>query len=466
NDARDTDAARFSQPLQACRHVDTIAEDIAAVADNVADIDANTKSNIFLGGHRGIAFNHAALNVDGTADGVDNADKFHQHAVASRLYYSTSMFDDLGIDHLLAVGFERTKGAFLIFAHKPAVTGDISRYDRRKSSFDAIFGHATGPSVCSRQLIASLPERQSATDICCGPRSCRSAPWARPTHSRTRSLFHERGPTRSTVQQFAHVGHRTLRPIVNDELEDIGPRIVPGSVEVELAASDMFEINFGVEDRLTGKIRTREHAPERIDDGAAAAHHYRIRIVAKQGFVNIRIHASLDILACGQHEASPFERDVLHGWQPSVAIVRGRRTIDGDALRKHVHAQHRHVVFPADDGSDAAKRRLKYRHGRSIPETPDQTLARSRHQLAVLTDQALRSIEEQHRAIESAAVALNAADDCKHAGVSRRRSDCLDGIAVESDGRLVVSAERLAPLWLAQSDGSSERSAFWIAADE
>src|SRR6185312_12714197 len=83
-------------------------------------------------------------------------------------------------------------------------------------------------------------------------------------HPPHRSLFHDEALSRSTVQQFAHVGHRTLRPIVNDELEDVGPRIMPGSVEVELAASDMFEINFGVEDRLTGKIRTREHAPERI----------------------------------------------------------------------------------------------------------------------------------------------------------------------------------------------------------
>jgi hypothetical protein len=71
------------------------------------------------------------------------------------------MFDYLGIDHLLAVSFERPKGAFLILAHKSAVTGDISRDDRRKSSFDAIFGHGTGPSLCSRQPIACLPEQQS-----------------------------------------------------------------------------------------------------------------------------------------------------------------------------------------------------------------------------------------------------------------------------------------------------------------
>src|ERR1700730_9724118 len=77
--------------------------------------------------------------------------------------------------------------------------------------------------------------------------------WLRPTgHPPHKGLFHDEALTRGTVQQFTHVGHRTLRPIVNDELEDIGPRIVPGSVEVELAASDIFEINFSVEDRLAG----------------------------------------------------------------------------------------------------------------------------------------------------------------------------------------------------------------------
>jgi len=58
------------------------------------------------------------------------------------------------------------------------------------------------------------------------------------------------------------------------------------------------------------------------------------------------------------------------------------------------------------------------------------------------------SFKEQHRAVEGAAIALNAADDCEHAGVGRRRRDRLDSFAIEVDGRLIVEAECLASLWL------------------
>ena len=91
---------------------------------------------------------------------------------------------------------------------------------------------------------------------------------------------------------------------------------------------------------------------------------------------------------------------------------------------------------------------------RSVSKTPDQPLAHSRHQLAVLADQALRAIEEQHRAVEGAAIALNTADDREHAGVGRRRRDRLDGFAIEVDGRLVVSAERLASLRPSRASGT------------
>ena len=54
----------------------------------------------------GVALDHAALNIDGTPHGIDDADEFHQHPVAGRLDDPTAMLDDFGIDQGLAVGFQ------------------------------------------------------------------------------------------------------------------------------------------------------------------------------------------------------------------------------------------------------------------------------------------------------------------------------------------------------------------------
>src|SRR5438552_212577 len=71
-----------AQPLQPHRDVDTVAINVAAIGDHVAEIDADAKSQAALLGEIQVAVGHCAMNFGGAAHRVDYAGEFRQHAVA------------------------------------------------------------------------------------------------------------------------------------------------------------------------------------------------------------------------------------------------------------------------------------------------------------------------------------------------------------------------------------------------
>ena len=77
NDIRNADAARLRNAFKARRYVDSIAKDIVAINDNVANIDANTELDLLARRHFGISFRHRALNVDGATNRIDCTCKFY-----------------------------------------------------------------------------------------------------------------------------------------------------------------------------------------------------------------------------------------------------------------------------------------------------------------------------------------------------------------------------------------------------
>ena len=103
--ARNQDAARVGECFQPRGHIDAIAVDIILIADDVADVDADTKFDATISRYIGIAFGHAALDVDRIAHRVDDTDEFHQHAVARGLDDTATVLDDFGIDQFLAMRF-------------------------------------------------------------------------------------------------------------------------------------------------------------------------------------------------------------------------------------------------------------------------------------------------------------------------------------------------------------------------
>jgi hypothetical protein len=100
---RHADPAGLGQGFEAGGDVDAVAVDVVVVADNVANIYADAKFDALIRRHLDIAFDHSALDIDGAANGVDDADEFHQHAVSGRLNDMAAVLGDLGIDQFLAM---------------------------------------------------------------------------------------------------------------------------------------------------------------------------------------------------------------------------------------------------------------------------------------------------------------------------------------------------------------------------
>jgi hypothetical protein len=139
--ARDHNATRLGERLQPRRHVDAVAIDIVVIADDVADIDSNAELDAALGRYLDIALDHPALNVDGATNGVDDADKFHQHPVAGGLDDPTPVLGDFGINQFLAMRLQLSKGSLFVNAHQLAVASNVGRQNRGKPPVNASLNH-------------------------------------------------------------------------------------------------------------------------------------------------------------------------------------------------------------------------------------------------------------------------------------------------------------------------------------
>ena len=73
--ARDAQAARLAESLQAGGNVDAIAENVAAVDDDIAYIDAYAKNDALVLGNACVATEHAALNGNRALHRIDDAAK-------------------------------------------------------------------------------------------------------------------------------------------------------------------------------------------------------------------------------------------------------------------------------------------------------------------------------------------------------------------------------------------------------
>src|SRR5262245_55762439 len=106
---RDGDAARCCYALQPSRYIDTIAEHIVTLDDDVTDIDTDAEFDAPAFRNAGVSFAHLALNVGGAGDGIYYARKLDQHAVASQLDDAPPVLGDLGVEQFPAMRGERGK---------------------------------------------------------------------------------------------------------------------------------------------------------------------------------------------------------------------------------------------------------------------------------------------------------------------------------------------------------------------
>ena len=71
----DADPARFGQGFETRRDIDTVAEDVVLVDDDVAEIDADAEIDAPLGWHAGVTPGHLSLHLDRATNRIDHARK-------------------------------------------------------------------------------------------------------------------------------------------------------------------------------------------------------------------------------------------------------------------------------------------------------------------------------------------------------------------------------------------------------
>ena len=170
-------------------------------------------------------------------------------------------------------------------------------------------------------------------------------------------------------------------------------------------------IDVGGQDGLAVEVRAGEHLAERADDAAAAARHDGRRVVAERRRVVGGIVRATGELVGRQHEASPFAARCAAS---STARCRGRRPSARSRCRRPSRTSPR-AAAACSSPSRSRRRSGRCRcrctgQRRAVAESPDEPLAGGRHQLAVLAEVTAVRAEEEHGAVERAALALDDAD--------------------------------------------------------
>jgi hypothetical protein len=127
--SRDADASRFSQALQPGRHVHPIAENIAALGDDVAKIDSDAEFDAPVFGYIGVTIQHCALRLYCTAHCIQYACKFHQHTIAGGVDNPPMVLGDIRIDEFALEQLQPFERTLLVRPHQPRIARHIGGED-------------------------------------------------------------------------------------------------------------------------------------------------------------------------------------------------------------------------------------------------------------------------------------------------------------------------------------------------
>src|SRR5580693_5332507 len=94
-------------------------------------MDANAKLDTALRRQAGVALDHASLNLDRAAHGVDHAAELDEAAVAGALDDAAVMQGDGRIDQIAAQRPEPRQSAILVRARQPAIANHVGDKNRR-----------------------------------------------------------------------------------------------------------------------------------------------------------------------------------------------------------------------------------------------------------------------------------------------------------------------------------------------
>src|SRR6516225_1958586 len=153
----DANAAGFGDPLQPCGDVDTVADDVVAFHQHVAEMDADAPFRAAIGGSGCVALRRQLLQPDLSLNSVDHRAELDQHAIAGGLDDTTAMVGDERICRGAVVA-QCLRRARLVEPHQAAVACHISGKDRGEL---ADCGHSSGIPALRRpaKYVASYRAR-------------------------------------------------------------------------------------------------------------------------------------------------------------------------------------------------------------------------------------------------------------------------------------------------------------------
>jgi hypothetical protein len=125
NGVGDKHSTGIGQDLDPRGDVDTVAIEVVALDDHIAEIDADAQLNAALRRDARVPLGHRLLHLERAAHRIDDAGKFHQHTVAGSLDDAAMVLGDFGINELAAQRFEAFERAFLVRPHQPRIARDI-----------------------------------------------------------------------------------------------------------------------------------------------------------------------------------------------------------------------------------------------------------------------------------------------------------------------------------------------------
>ena len=134
DDRGDTDAAGIGERFQARGDVDAIAVDVVAIDDNVAEVDANPEDDA-------VFRLDGALDVERTADRVDDTSELDEGAIADQLDHPAPVARDRRIEDAFPVALQGAERPGLIGTDHAGIADHVGRENCGEPTSGLVFAH-------------------------------------------------------------------------------------------------------------------------------------------------------------------------------------------------------------------------------------------------------------------------------------------------------------------------------------
>ena len=128
-------------------------------------VDAHAEFELPVLGHASVALGHAALDLDGTARGVEHAGELDQETVAHHLEDASAMPGDDRIEELAAMLAQAAQRLLFIGLHEAAVADHVGGQDGRQPPLYMLLRHAG----LRKSAWEALPDRRFSGNAAGGP---------------------------------------------------------------------------------------------------------------------------------------------------------------------------------------------------------------------------------------------------------------------------------------------------------